>query len=160
MAKFNKVDKLLASLSKLKQPTCKSYENVYDSIQDPFMISKLMFFLSFVCALVEPYLKVFQDNHPMVPFTYSEVKSVTKSLFLLIVKPSIIEKFRTATDSKKINLSSEESLFSLRYVEIEFEIMKELKELIKKDNVSAKYIRKFFEESISVFCGMAIKLFE
>ena len=119
-----------------------------------------MFFLSFVCALVEPYLKVFQDNHPMVPFTYSEVKSVTKSLFLLIVKPSIIEKFRTATDSKKINLSSEESLFSLRYVEIEFEIMKELKELIKKDNVSAKYIRKFFEESISVFCGMAIKLFE
>ena len=96
----------------------------------------------------------------MVPFIYSEVKSVTKSLLLLIVKPSIIEKFRTATDLKKINLSSEESLFSLRYVEIGFEIMKELKELIKKDNVSAKYIRKFIEESISVFCGMAIKMFE
>ena len=63
----------------------------------------------------------------MVPFIYSEVKSVTKSLLLLIVKPSIIEKFRTATDLKKINLSSEESLFSLRYVEIGFEIMKELK---------------------------------
>ena len=41
------------SVPKSKQPTCKSYENVCDAVQDPFMISKLTFF-SFVCGLVEP----------------------------------------------------------------------------------------------------------
>ena len=41
-----------------------------------------------------------------------------------------------------------------------FGVKKELKELIKKDNVSAKDIRKFCEERRSVICGIVIKLFE
>ena len=57
------------SLPKSKQPTCKSYGSVCDAVQDPFMILKLMFF-SFVCGLVELYLKVFQSDCPMVPFIY------------------------------------------------------------------------------------------
>ena len=88
---------------KSKQPTCKSYDNLFDAMQDPFMISKLMFF-SFICGLVEPYLKVFQSNCPMLPFIYSEVKSVIKSLLSLIIKSSVIEKSKTATDLKNINL--------------------------------------------------------
>ena len=77
------------------------------------MISKLMFF-SFVCGLVELYLNVFQGDRPMVPLIYSEVKSVIKSLLSLIVKPSIIEKFNTATGLENINLSSEENLLQLK----------------------------------------------
>ena len=147
------------SFPKSKQPTCKSYGNICDAVQDPFMISKLTFF-SFVCGLVKPYLKVFQSDHPMVPFIYSEVKSVIKSLLSLIVKPSIIEKSKTATDLKNINLSSEENLLPIKDVEMGFGVKNELKELIKKDNVSAKDVRKFFDESRSVICGIVIKLFE
>ena len=75
----------------------------------------------------------------MVPFICSEVKSVIKSLLSLIVKPSIIEKSKIATDLKNINLSSEENLLPIKDVEMGFE--NELKELIKKDNVSAKDVR-------------------
>ena len=76
------------------------------------MILKLMFFSS-VCGLIEPYWKVFQSDHPMAPFIYSEVKSVIKSLLSLIVKPSIIEKSKTATDSKN-TLSSGGIYFQLK----------------------------------------------
>ena len=123
------------------------------------MISKLMFF-SFVCGLVEPYLKVFQSDHPMILFIYSEVKSVMKSLLLLIVKPSIVEKSKTATDLKNINLSSEKNLLPIKNVEMGVGVKNELKELIKEDNVSAKDVRKFCEESRSVICDIVIKLFE
>ena len=41
-----------------------------------------------------------------------------------------------------------------------FGVKNELKELIKKDNVSAKDVRKFCEESRSVVSGIVIKLFE
>ena len=75
-----------ASLPKSKQPTCKGYGNVCDAMRDPFMILKLTFF-SFSCELVEPYLKLCQSNRPFIPFIYSEVNSVTKSLLLLIAKP-------------------------------------------------------------------------
>ena len=61
---------------------------MFDTVKDSLMISKLMLF-SFVCGLVEPYLKVFQSDRPMVPFIYSEVKSVIKSLLLLIVNLSL-----------------------------------------------------------------------
>ena len=109
-------------------------------MKDPFNILKLMFF-SFVCRLVESYLKVFQSGCPMVPFICSEVKSVIKSLLSLIVKPSIIEKSKIATDLKNSNLSSEENLLPIKDVEMGFEVKNKLKELIKKDNVSAKDVR-------------------
>ena len=76
------------SLPKSKQPTCKGYGKVCDAVKDPFMISKLTLF-SFVCGLVELYLKVFQCGRQMVPFIYSKDKSVIESLLLLIVKPII-----------------------------------------------------------------------
>ena len=77
----------------------------------------------------------------MVPFICSEVKSVIKSLLSLIVKPSIIEKSKIETDLKNINLSSEENLLPIKDVEMGFEVKNKLKELIKKDNVSAKDVR-------------------
>ena len=93
----------------------------------------------------------------MVSFIYSGVKSVIKSLLTLIAKPSIIENSKNANNLKNNNLSSEENLLPIKDVEIRFGVKKEIKELIKKDNVSAKDIRKFFEESRS---GIVIKLFE
>ena len=103
-----KLINLWTSLRNSKPPTCKSYGNVCDAVKYPFMISKLTF-SSFVCGLVELYLNVFQDDRPMVPLIvpliYSKVKSVIKSLLSLIVKP-IIEKSKTATDLKNINLLS------------------------------------------------------
>ena len=92
----------------------------------------------------------------MVPFIYSEVKSVILSL---IVKP-ITEKSKTATDLKNINLSSEENLLPIKDVEMRFGGKNKLKKLIQKDNVSAKDVRKFCKESRSVICGIVIKLFE
>ena len=126
-----KLKNFRTSLPKSKKSACKSYENVCDAVQVPFMISKLMFF-SFVCGLVEPHLKVFQSDRLMVPFIYSEVKSVIKSLLSLIVKPSIIEKSKTATDLKNINLSSEENLLPIKDAEMVFGVKNELKEGVDK----------------------------
>ena len=95
----------------------------------------------------------------MAPFIYSEVKSVIKSFFWAFVKP-IIKKSKTATDLRDIYLSREENLLPIKDVEMEFEVKKELKELIRNDNVSAKDMRKFCEHSRSVTCGIVIKLFE
>ena len=87
MAKFDKIDKLGHHFLNQSSLHVKATE-MFDTVKDSLMISKLMLF-SFVCGLVEPYLKVFQSDRPMVPFIYSEVKSVIKSLLLLIVNLSL-----------------------------------------------------------------------
>ena len=75
----------------------------------------------------------------MVPFIYSEVKSVILSL---IVKP-ITEKSKTATDLKNINLSSEENLLSIKDVEMGFGVKNKLKELIKKIMLVLRMLENF-----------------
>ena len=115
-------------------------------MQDPFKISKLTFF-SIVCGLVEPYLKVFQSDRPMVPFIYSEIKSVIKSLLSLILKPSIIEKSKAASDLKNINLSSEENLLLIKDVEMGFGVKNELTELIKKIILVLKTLESFVRKA-------------
>ena len=55
-----------------------------------------------------------------------------KSLLSLIVKPSIIEKSKTATDMKNINLPSEENLPPIKDVEMGFGVKNKLKDLIKR----------------------------
>ena len=85
----------------------------------------------------------------MVPFIYSEVKSVILSL---IVKP-ITEKSKTATDLKNINLSSEENLLSIKDVEMGFGVKNKLKELIKKIMLVLRmlenFVRKAYQLSVA-----------
>ena len=92
-------------------------------------------------------LKVVQNDHQMVPFIYSEVKSVKKSLLSFIVKPSIIEEFKTATDLKNINLSSEENLLSIKDVEMGFGVKNKLKELIKKIMLVLRMLENFVRKA-------------
>ena len=79
----------------------------------------------------------------MVPFIYSEVKSVILSL---IVKP-ITEKSKTATDLKNINLSSEENLLSIKAVEMGFGVKNKLKELIKKIMLVLRMLENFVRKA-------------
>ena len=121
------------SLQKSKQPSCKSYENIH-GVRDPLMIAKLNFF-SFICGHVEPYLKKFQTDQPMVPFIYMELKSMMKSLISLV---------------KDIDLTKEENLLPNKDMELGFGVREELKKLIREDTVTKKDVRKFWEEAKSV----------
>ena len=117
-----------------------------DAIRDAVtMILKLMLF-SFVHGLVQPNFKVFQSDCPVVLFIYWQVKSVLKSLLSLTVKPFITKKSKTATDLKNIDLSSDESLRPIKKdAKMGFWGKERIKEVDKKDNVSANDIRKFCE---------------
>ena len=74
------------SLPKYKKPTRKSYSKISDAVIDLFTEAKIIFF-SFICSIVEPYLKKYQCEKPMVPFTYVNLKSIATNLLQLIVKP-------------------------------------------------------------------------
>ena len=52
---------------------------------------------------MEPYLKKFQTDQPMVPFIYTELKSMMKSLISLVIKPGVVDKCKTSHDLKDID---------------------------------------------------------
>ena len=95
---------------KSKQPQSKSYENVQEVISGPFTLAKLKFF-SFVSDIVEPFLKKYQSDKPMIPFMYEDLKDLVSRLLELFVKPAILEKNKTGKKMMKLDLYDNEILF-------------------------------------------------
>ena len=63
-------------LQKSKRPSSKSYLTVKESVEDPLVTAKLQFF-SFVSSIVEPYLRKYQTDKPMIPFIYFDLKDLS-----------------------------------------------------------------------------------
>ena len=59
-------------LSKSKRPTCQSYVNLQEYVNDPLMPAKLNFFVSIANVLV-PFLELFQTDRPIMPSISSEL---------------------------------------------------------------------------------------
>ena len=77
-------------LPKSKRPKSKSYKKVKCALVDPLLIVKLNFF-SYAAGMVEPFLKKFQTDKPMMPFVFFELKAIVTSLLEVIVRSSVIE---------------------------------------------------------------------
>lgn len=78
------------SLCKTKKPCSKRYQNIKKGIEDPLTVAKFHFF-SFVPGLLQPFLKIFQGNGPMISFLCNSIRSVYISFLEFIVKGKVLE---------------------------------------------------------------------
>ena len=81
-------------------------------MDDQLILPKLHFF-SYVAGIVEPFLKTYQTDNPMIPFLYFDLKAIVKQLLELIVESSVIDAHRSGRELKKINLEDKKSFLSL-----------------------------------------------
>ena len=144
---------------KSKQPQSKSYKNVQEVISGPFTLAKLKFF-SFVSDIVEPFLKKYQSDKPMIPFMYEDLKDLVSRLLELFVKPTILEKNKTGKKMMKLNLYDKEILLSAEKINVGFAVESELNYWKKKVNVTAPQIKVFMKGVQRFLCAMVTKLFE
>ena len=129
-------------LPKSKQPCCKSYLSIHDAVEDPLTVTKLTFF-SFICVLLQPYLINFQSDKLMVPYLYTELKAIIKSLMELIVKPDLLDKCKNGAQLHRVDLTKEENLLPLKEINLGFGVTDKIKNLRKDDTASNAQIRAF-----------------
>ena len=110
---------------KSKQPQSKSCKNVQEAINDPFTLAKRKLF-SFVSDIVEPFLKKYQSDKPMIPFMYEDLKDLVSRLLELFVKPTIHEKNKTGKKMMKLDLYDKEILLSAEKINAGFAVESEL----------------------------------
>ena len=91
-------------LPKSKRPKSKSYEKVKCALVDPLLIVKLNFF-GYAAGMVEPFLKKFQTEKPMIPFLFFKSKAIVTSLLEVIVRSSVIESCKSTKKFISIDLS-------------------------------------------------------
>ena len=121
------------TLAKSKRPDSKSFHNVKKEIDDPLTVSKLCFF-SFLAGLLQPFLRAFQGDRPMLPYLCSSVKELVVSLLWLIVRPKLIEEAQTSALVKLVQ--NEKNLVETKNVHLGFAAESELQNLLKCGKVN------------------------
>ena len=128
---MNKIVQFWEGLPKSKQPSCKSFINVQDAVHDEFTEAKITCF-NFIWSIVEPYLKKYQCEKPMVPFMYNHSKVLIKGLLQLIDKPDVLSKANTGVQMSKIDLTKNENLLPLKDIELGFGVKDILERMTMK----------------------------
>ncbi|MEO0688534.1 MAG: hypothetical protein AAFY76_26575, partial [Cyanobacteria bacterium J06649_11] len=132
-----KVVKYWEGLPKSKRPTSKSYANLVSVISDPFIVAKLQFF-SYVASKVEPYLKTYQTDNPMIPYMYFDLKAMLKSLLEMIVECGAVQKCKSAKQLMNIDLDDKENLLKIEKIETGFSVDNKL---IEKNPLGSEFLR-------------------
>lgn len=111
-----------------KRPGSKSYKNTKKGIDDPLTVAKLHFF-SFVAGLLQPFLKFFQGDGPLIPFFCNNIRSVYISLLELIVKEKALENVNSYDLVKLID--NDDNLLSAKRIHVGFAAESEIQRLLR-----------------------------
>ena len=76
---------------KPKPPTSKSYFALKAGTGDPLSVAKLKLF-SYVASLLQPFLTMYENNAPMIPFLFDDLERMYRNLLELIVDSSVLMK--------------------------------------------------------------------
>ena len=147
------------TLTKSKRPKSKSYDTLKLALEDNFILPKLNFF-AYVASIVEPFLKKYQTDNPMVPFLFYDLKSVIKRLLEIVVKQEVLEKSTSWKKMKAIDLSSKNNLLSDEKVNAGFAVTEQLNLLKRKDLVTSSEVKQFLNSAKQFVISMVEKLAE
>ena len=119
MDTISKHCRLLGRPCKKKQPSSHSYNHYKECVTDPLIVAKLHFF-SYIAGLLEPFLKLYQTDYPMVPFLFLDIKAILGNLLTIVVKPNILQKCNTAIKMAEMDLCEEKNVMKPKDIHMGF----------------------------------------
>jgi len=137
------VVKFWEKLPKSKRPSSKSYFAVKDAVDDPLIPAKLQFF-SYVAGIVEPFLRLYQTDNPMIPYMYFDLKSLVKQLLEMIIDPKVIEGCKSGKQLKDLDLLDKTNFLPLNKMSIGFAAEQVIQNLKRSDIVRNSQIKEFY----------------
>ena len=104
---------------KSKRSLSKSYENLKAAVNDPLTTAKLQLFL-FVAGILQPFLKSYQTDQPMIPFMYNDIFTLLQKILQSVVKPDLLANCKNFSDLLKLDLDSTDTFMKLKDMNIGF----------------------------------------
>ena len=97
---ISKVVAFWLKLLKSKQPKCKSFESVKKAVEDELTTVKPSFF-GYLASIFQPFLEKYQSQVPTIPYMYSDLVKLIRSLMQIAVKHDIIDALCLAKISER-----------------------------------------------------------
>ena len=113
---------------KSRTPSSRSYENLKATINNPFTVAKLQFF-SFLACLLQPFLKSYETDDPMVPFLYNYIFSLLQQIIIVVVKHDLSINCRDFGGLMKLDLDKKNKFMEFKDMSIGFSTLSTITKL-------------------------------
>lgn len=143
-------------LSKSKRPTCQSYINLCEYVDDPLVLAKLNFFVC-IAKVLMPYLELFQTDKPMMPYISDELQKILTNLLNRFVKKSVLD---TTRNIVKVDFNKKENIVSPDKVDVGFAAKQVVDDAEKSKKASKLQVYEFHQECITFLQKMTEKILE
>lgn len=144
---------------KSKVPAIQSFQNLRDHVQDPLIIAKLQFFIS-IAKILQPFLKKFQTDAPMLPFLAQELHTILQTVLAKFIKPAVMEEATTVAKVANIDVTKKENVVAPKKVDIGFASKMAVQKAKESKTVSPLQILEFQNECVEFLQKLASKLLE
>ena len=139
---FKKIVQFLKKFPISKRPNSKYNINVTSSLADSLVIGKSRF-TSCIAGIVEPFLKQFQTDEPMIRLLFFEMNTIIAPLLQIIVQLDIIQSCKSTRSRKEIDLSDKIKLFFVDKIYNGFSIDVVVYRLKRSDSITSSQIKEF-----------------
>ena len=133
-----------SKLLKSKQPKCKSFESVKKTVEDELTTVKLSFF-RYLASIFQPYLAKYQTLTPVVPYMYSDIVKLIRSLMQIVMKHDFIDGCISGQDLRKIFLDKENLYKKKKGFNLDFAAKNNVKALRRRDLVKNEAVTNFLD---------------
>ena len=110
--------------------------------------------------MLEPNIKSYQSDQPIVPFIYFDFKKLVTCLLKLFVKADVIDNCKTSFDLANIDLDKKNNFHEPNNMTLGFASEKTLKDLKKEDVIEDSDAKQFALDCRNFLTQMMKKLFE
>ncbi|XP_076435198.1 uncharacterized protein LOC143275021 [Babylonia areolata] len=142
-----------ALTKKITLPRNNSFECVKTGVNNPLLPSQLSFFAS-VARLIEPFLKKYQADKPLMPFMATDLQTMLKNLMQRFIKEDVL----TDTPLTQIDLEDANNLRAR--VQLDFKTTSLVNKAKKLPGVSEGLIRDFDKQCRSFLMKVVGKMIE
>lgn len=103
----------------IAEPTCKSFKVILKAMGDSLIKAKLQFFIC-IAKDVQPFLKLYQTDAPMIPFISHDLGSLVKTLMERFVKPDTITSCKSVFALANVDYTDTKNLVDVSKVDVGF----------------------------------------
>lgn len=137
-------------MAKSKRPTCQSFVNPCEYVQDPLMLANLNFFVCIAKVLV-PFPELFQTEKPMMSFISSELQKILNNLLGRFMKKKSV--LNTTRNVVKVDNKKKENIVTADRVDKGFAAKRAVDEAVKVKKASQLQVFEF--NQIRLYCLLA-----
>lgn len=143
---------------KITLPKNKSFDIVKAGVLSTPLLSCRLAFFSLIASILEPFLRKYQADQPLLPFLCLDLHDIMKNLMHKFIKSNVLNKCETALQLVQVDICNSSNHVNLSMIELGFRVDRLLAVAKKQSSVNDGTLMAFRAECRDFLKAVVLKL--